>query len=518
MRMPAIARWIVIASAAFFGGVFSVRAADFTQISEPKFTPTDGVQFGLHRLPALSPHADLVAFSSHSAALVNNDTNNLPDIFVWSRSTGQVRLLTIGTNGAANGASFDPSLSKDGRFVTFVSTASNFLADTNKVDDVFLANLAAGEIELISIPQQDAARRLSTTRYATISEDGRYVAYASGRADLLASGTSTRDHVLVRDRVNGETIWANSTLESSVVTARPLALRESRLWFFSSTNLYQFDLATRGLKFFGKSSVDPAFNSDGSKVALQTLTSLSNIVSWYDSATGSTNVVYLGGTNRTRVNHSISMADNGAIAFMAPNVNDTNRTTDVYVALPGGDPAAPFWASSIATPADTTVAASAPMISPDGKRVYFKFTIISKLNATRYEQLYVRDLSADSPESIASGSYFSKMVWTPAGPLVIGGSGDFSFATASDETDLALLVAPTTTPPEISLQIGRVAAGWRISFQKIPNVSPKVQAADALAPGAWTDTGLTPEDGGAEWFVTNPSTSNQRFYRLLVSP
>jgi hypothetical protein len=496
----------------------ALPADTILQVTEPKFVPADGAQFGLHQLPASSPQADLVAFSSHSAALVADDTNNLPDIFVWSRSTGQVRLLSVGTNGAANGASFDPALSKDGRFVAFVSTASNFLPDTNKVEDVFLANVATGETELISVPQQTAARKLSSTRYATISEDGRYVAYASARTDLLASGTSTRDHVLIRDRVAGETIWANSTLETSVVTARPLALRESRLWFFSNTNLYQFDLATGGVKLFGKSSADPAFNSDGSRVALQVLSTSVNTVSWYDSATGETNVVFQSSINRSRVYHTLSMADTGAIAFMAAHPDDTNRTTDVYVALPGGDPAAPVWVSSIPTPADTTVAASGPIISPDGKRVYFKFTTISKLNFSRQSQLYLRDLSAPASELIATGSYFSKMIATPAGPLVLGGAGDFSFASGSDETDLALLLPPPSAPPEVSLRIGRVTQGWRISFQKIPNFTPKVQATDALDPAAWADTPIAPEDGGTEWIVTDPSTANQRFYRLLVSP
>src|SRR6185436_14903747 len=195
-----------------------------------------------------------------------------------------------------------------------------------------------------------------------------------------------------------------------------------------------------------------------------------NVVAWYDSATGSTNVVYTGVTNRVRTYHSLTMADNGAIAFMAAKLDDTNRTTDVYVALPGGDPANPTWVSSLSTPADATVAASGPMISPDGKRVYFKFTTISKLNGTRAVQLYVRDLSADAPELIAAGSYYSKMVWTPSGPLVLGGSGDFLFQTPSTPTDLALLPV-AAAPPEVSLRIARIAAGWQISFEKIPNIT-----------------------------------------------
>ena len=495
-----------------------IAAAEFTQLTQPKFPPADIEQFGLHRLPATSPHADLVAFSSHSSALVENDTNNLPDVFVWSRASGEVRLVSAAPNGGANGASFDPALSKDGRFVAFASSASNFLSDTNKLEDVFLANLATGEIELVSVPLQNAAGRLSTTRYVAISEDGRYVAYAAGRADLLPTGVSTRDHVLIRDRVAGETIWANSTLESTVATVRPLAIREGRVWFFSSTNLYSFDLATRGLKSFGRFSLEPAFNSTGSRVAAQHLTQRTNVVSWFDTATGETNIVYTGPTNRVRIYDTLSLADTGAIAFIAAHPNDSNRTTDVYVALPGGNPAAPLWASSIETPANATLAASSPLLSPDGKRLYFKFTTVSKLDATRRSEIYVRDMTTGELELAASGQYFSKMISTPAGPLVIAGSGDLPFTAPSNITDLALLPFPAATPLEVSLALARAPEGWRISFAKIPNVTPKVQSAEALVPAQWSDISTPLEDGGTEWFLTDPSTSNQRFYRLLVSP
>jgi Tol biopolymer transport system component len=490
-------------------------AADITQLTKPNFSPADIAQFGLHRLPATSPHADLVAFSSHSSALVENDTNNLPDIFVWSRASGQVRLLSASANAGANGASFDPALSRDGRFVAFVSSASNLLPDTNKLEDVYLANLATGELELISVRLQNAAARLSATRHTTISEDGRYVAYAAGRADLLPTGTSTRDHVLIRDRVANETIWANSTLETTAVTARPLAIREGRLWFLSATNLYRFDLATRALKGFGRSSAEPAFNSNGSRVATQLLALRTNIVSWYDTATGETNIVYTGDTNRVRTYHSLSIADTGAIAFMAADTNDANRITDIYLATTTGPVTQ---VSSISTPPGSTVSATAPLLSPDGKTLYFKFTTISKLDGTRRSDLYVRDLVTGSLDIIATGQYFSTMIWTPAGPLVLAGSGDLPFTNPSDTTDLALLPFTSSTPLEVSLTLARAPEGWRISFAKIPNVTPTVQSADVLPPAQWNDLSIPLEDGGSEWLLTDPTISNQRFYRLLVSP
>jgi hypothetical protein len=243
-----------------------------------------------------------------------------------------------------------------------------------------------------------------------------------------------------------------------------------------------------------------------------------NVVAWYDVATGETNIVYTGSTNRTTRYDSVSIADNATVTFMAANPDDTNRIADVYVLLPGGDPTSPMLVSSMPTPQNATVLASSPLISPDAKRVYFKVTTISKLDSSTQVNIYVRDLAAASPEFVALGSHFSKMIRTPAGPLVLGDPSAFGFTAPSTETDLALISYPASTSPSIPLQIGQSADGWRISFDKIPNVTPKVQSADILAPNAWSDVDLPLQDGGAQWFLTDPTTTAQRFYRLFVSP
>jgi hypothetical protein len=387
------------------------------------------------------------------------------------------------------------------------------------VDDVFLANLSTGEMELISVPLQTIGSRISGTRFTAISEDGRYVAYASTRTDVIPTATTAKnDHILVRDRQTSETIWVSFGVETSASAARPIAIRESGAWFFVGTNLFRFDLPTQSLRKFGVSSVEPAFTTDGSKIAVQLVSSRSNIVSWYDVATGGTNIVFTGPTNRVLRYDPPSIADNGTIAFMAANLEDPSRTTDIYVALQSGDPAAPLWVSSMSTPANATVAASSPLISPDGTRIYFKLTTVSTLDHSRSVEVYVRDLSAPAPELVAGGFYFSKLIRTPAGPLAIGGSGDFSFAAPSNETDLALIPYPSSTPPNVPLKIGFVSNGWKISFDKIPNATPKVQITDNLNPAAWSDLGVSLEDGGAEWIATDPTAGPQRFYRLLVTP
>lgn len=99
--------------------------------------------------PVLSRNGRWLAFKSFSALMIDDnndgtpdDTNGQPDIFVRDRGTGGTRIVRIseGLNGQqANGPSDRPRLSADGRFVAFVSGATNLvIGDTNGVADVFV--------------------------------------------------------------------------------------------------------------------------------------------------------------------------------------------------------------------------------------------------------------------------------------------------------------------------------------------------------------------------------------------
>lgn len=95
-----------------------------------------------------------VAFSSLASNLTGGDVNGMQDVFVRDTCLGvtgcvpSTRLVSVGQLGSpANGASSDPQVSWDladyrGRFVVFVSSASNLVADdTNGASDVFERDL-----------------------------------------------------------------------------------------------------------------------------------------------------------------------------------------------------------------------------------------------------------------------------------------------------------------------------------------------------------------------------------------
>jgi len=90
---------------------------------------------------SLSLRGRYVVFSSSASNLVLNDTNNLGDVFVHDRQTGQTIRVSVAGPTQGNAAAFSGGLiSADGRFVAFSSDATNLAAnDDNMARDVFLA-------------------------------------------------------------------------------------------------------------------------------------------------------------------------------------------------------------------------------------------------------------------------------------------------------------------------------------------------------------------------------------------
>ncbi|MBX3025271.1 PD40 domain-containing protein [bacterium] len=135
--------------------------------------------------PGISADGRFVAFSSQATNLVPDDTNGLEDVFVANVATGEVELISRGIDGPANGVSGFPRLSADGRYVVFQSAARNLVADdTNNVTDIFLYDRAEGIMRRVSVGS-DGAQANGASITPAISDDGRYVAFASRATNLV---------------------------------------------------------------------------------------------------------------------------------------------------------------------------------------------------------------------------------------------------------------------------------------------------------------------------------------------
>ncbi len=164
--------------------------------------------------PSISADGRYVAFASEATNLVPGDTNGVIDLFVHDRITGATTRVNVATGGAqaAGGHSFYPSISADGRFVAFVSDATNLVPkDTNNSWDIFVHDRVKGATQRVSVASGGAQADAGSAR-PSISADGRYVAFESGAMNLLPDDTNNVVDVFVHDRE------ANKTTRVSVMT------------------------------------------------------------------------------------------------------------------------------------------------------------------------------------------------------------------------------------------------------------------------------------------------------------
>jgi len=152
--------------------------------------------------PSISADGRFVAFESHASNLVPADTNISADIFLRDCQSGTTHIMSIDTSDIrGNGDSLLPAISANGRFVVFHSVATNLgpQADLNGNSDVFLRDINNDFTELVSISSNWATAN-NASYEASVSADGRFVAFTTFASNLVSGDTNGVFDVCVRDR------------------------------------------------------------------------------------------------------------------------------------------------------------------------------------------------------------------------------------------------------------------------------------------------------------------------------
>jgi len=154
---------------------------------------------------AISGNGRYVAFQSEATNLILYDNNDHRDVFRRDFEAGNTALISRPNDpGPTNGDSGSASLSDDGRFVVFQSTASNLVAgeEADAFTDVFVRDTTNQSTERVSVTTAGVKGNANSTE-ASISDDGDRVAFATLASNLGApTGEGT---VVLRDRSAGTT-------------------------------------------------------------------------------------------------------------------------------------------------------------------------------------------------------------------------------------------------------------------------------------------------------------------------
>lgn len=167
--------------------------------------------------PAISADGRYVAYVSEASNLVNPDTNNAADIFVYDRLLNYTRRISVETlsGNQADGGSSHPAISADGRYIAFNSSATNLVGignDSNGFNDVFVFDRVNSTIRMVSVdPAGNEADGPSGLYHGvvSISADGRLVAFDSDASNLIADDTNSTTDVFVRDLITNKTTLAS---------------------------------------------------------------------------------------------------------------------------------------------------------------------------------------------------------------------------------------------------------------------------------------------------------------------
>ncbi|WP_209722267.1 PD40 domain-containing protein [Marmoricola sp. OAE513] len=137
---------------------------------------------------AMSGNGRYVAFVSSASNLGPADAHVGDDIYLRDLVTRKTVLVSRGHAGAtANGGSADPTISADGRFVAFSSFASNLVPNDFNAGfrDIFRWDRVTGAMRLVSHDSSGTGSNNDSIR-PSMSADGRRIAYSSAATDLTS--------------------------------------------------------------------------------------------------------------------------------------------------------------------------------------------------------------------------------------------------------------------------------------------------------------------------------------------
>ena len=356
--------------------------------------------------PAISADGRYIVFSSEATNLVPGDTNQNPDIFLHDSSTGLTTRVSIDASGVqGNSFSYAPSISADGRYIAFSSLATNFVpADTNGANDVFVRDMQTGQVRRVSV-DSNGGQGNGISNAPAISANGRYVAFRSSATNLVPGDTNASADIFVHDLQTGITTRASvdsSGVEANNGSSAPTITADGRYIAFSSdattlvpgdtngtTDVFihdmQMGVTTRvSVHSNGaqsdKGSYNPFISSDGRYIVFDSWAA--NLVSddtnaRYDifvhdmqmDATSRVSIAW-NGAQANGDSQAASISDDGRyIAFYSSAwnlvANDTNLKSDIFVHRQNALSLPPtFTPTATITPTPTFTPTFTPTVTP----------------------------------------------------------------------------------------------------------------------------------------------------------
>jgi Tol biopolymer transport system component len=149
---------------------------------------------------SISADGRYVVFDSTAADLVAGDTATR-DVFLWDRVSGTItKVAPAGV--VPNDASYQPAISADGRYVAYVSQATNLVAPDNNsgTADIYVWDRQTSGVVRVNVSSAGAQAATYASENPALSADGRYVVFESRAANLVTGDTNAAVDIFRHDR------------------------------------------------------------------------------------------------------------------------------------------------------------------------------------------------------------------------------------------------------------------------------------------------------------------------------
>ncbi len=144
--------------------------------------------------------ARTIVYAGPASNLVPGDTNGYGDLFLYDRITGKTKLITNAPDGSpGNGDSVAPQITYDGRFIVFLSFASNLvIGDTNGQSDIFVYDVEKDKIRRVNVAE-DGTQSNGLSKDPSICTNGRFVSFTTEATNLVPGDTNGLRDVIIHD-------------------------------------------------------------------------------------------------------------------------------------------------------------------------------------------------------------------------------------------------------------------------------------------------------------------------------
>lgn len=401
----------------------------------------------------VSDDGRLVAFNTSSSTVVPDDTNAAVDGFVWHVDDATAERVTTDGSGmeTTDGAAV-MSVSGSGRWVALQSPTDQLVSgDTNGLFDVFVKDLESGAVERVSVRSDgsEASTGDIGSYRPLISGDGRFVAFLSDASDLVEGDTNDATDVFLHDRQTGQTsrVAVDASLHGLSsdgqrllvrVTAASLGIRSSRLVYLVRSLDGSADVLVNVSGGAALSAGNVAFSGDGSTVTYTE----ANAVYVFDVETRRRTPITRSVTDGTTVfpsaTRETSLSHDGmrvVYSTTADNLvdNDTNGAFDVFLYDREFEITTIISVTADGVPADDD--SLYPIISGDGTTVIFESAAGNLIPGPRLEpsDRYVVRLSPTCQGIPATIVGTGIIAGTSGNDIIVGSAGPDTIAAGAGD-------------------------------------------------------------------------------------